>query len=118
MSINPSCDHARQCDKCKLFYCANDELITCQACCEPVFCNSCFSVKNQDPVMYEWYCNKNNCRIKAQERKQPCSNCKNNCVNHKKIIHNDKNEKVYLCRRCVWRAEKKKQRLSKKTINS
>ena len=67
--------------------------------------------------MYEWYCKGNNCRIKAQERKQPCSNCKNNCVNHKKIIHNDKNEK-FICVEDVFGVLKRKNSACPKKNNN
>lgn len=109
MSLYQNCDHARQCDKCHLYYCANDELITCRSCFGPAFCSGYFTVKNQDAAMWIWFCDKQNCMNEARKHKVRCSNCKNNCIKHKKEITGG-----YLCRRCSWRLDKKTQRLSKK----
>ena len=109
MTTFRSCDHAIKCDKCRLYYCANDEIITCKSCCGPSFCSECFVIKEQDPVMYEWFCHNKLCIKEARQNKKPCSNCRSNCINHKKILSNG----LYLCRRCTWRSVKRKQRQKK-----
>lgn len=101
MSLNPECDHARKCDKCHLYYCANDQLIMCKSCFGSCFCSQCFCVKNVDPVMYEWFCDKIECMKEARRYKKRCARCKNRCIKHKRIIDGPHGE-LYLCRRCNW----------------
>jgi hypothetical protein len=102
--MSEDCDHAARCDICNLYFCANDELIMCRSCFGPTYCAECFCVKDQDPVRYEWYCDKKQCMEMARKTQKTCSSCKNNCIKHKKVLSDGE----YMCRRCIWWSNKRK----------
>lgn len=105
MSTFMDCEHARRCDKCHLYHCANDDIIACRGCNEPALCSKCFFVKKQDPCSWEWYCDRRYCREAAKRHAEKCSQCGNNCIKHKKRVDDG-----YLCRRCVWWSTRRKGR--------
>lgn len=114
MSNNPSCDHAIECVKCELYYCANDELIFCKSCLSKPHCSDCFNVKDVDPCLFEYFCNRKYCTNEAFKNAQQCNRCKKKCVHYKKIIIDSNREYYYLCKRCCWRLHKIKKSNSQK----
>ena len=96
MSLISNCDHAQKCDKCRLYFCANDELFIRANCLEPKYCSDCFNVKNQDPVMWTWYCDDKLYMEQERKKKVSCYGCMSNCIKHGKQIDNGTHEIIYV----------------------
>jgi hypothetical protein len=102
-SSDDACRHACQCNGCKLWYCANDQIHYCTECSESLMCYSCL---NAWPSNWNIICKQ--CWIVEYKRgelvSKSCIKCKK-CDRHRRIS----SKKYDICFSCY-----KQRRLRKK----
>jgi len=91
------CEHAQLCDKCNIYLCANDRLVSCKGCGKHYICYKCIKPKGVLKLGGElhWFCDWGQYRIEKGER---CSICKKNL----NTFAYQSEEHGMICRRCTF----------------